>query len=55
MDKYIGFDIDCKKTVACVVQNGKKDIYVTIGPDFVSMKNFLCQQPQVGIVLNISL
>ena len=29
MDKYIGFDIDCKKTVACVVQNGKKNIYAT--------------------------
>jgi len=25
MDKYIGFDMDSKKTVACVVQNGKKD------------------------------
>ncbi|AQT69285.1 hypothetical protein STSP2_02474 [Anaerohalosphaera lusitana] len=24
MDKYIGFDIDSKKTVACVVQKGKK-------------------------------
>ncbi len=29
MDKYIGFDIDCNKTVACVVQNGKKDLYAT--------------------------
>ncbi len=27
MDKYIGFDIDCKKTVACVVEKGKKDLY----------------------------
>jgi len=25
MEKYIGFDIDDKKTVACVVQKGKKD------------------------------
>jgi len=23
MDKYIGFDVDSKKTVACVVQKGK--------------------------------
>jgi len=22
MDKYIGFDMACKKTVACVVQQG---------------------------------
>ena len=27
MDKYIGFDIDSKKTVACVVQKGEKDRY----------------------------
>ena len=30
MDKYIGFDIDDKKTVVCVVQNGKKDVYDTV-------------------------
>ncbi|HUS73393.1 MAG TPA: hypothetical protein VMY06_10035, partial [Sedimentisphaerales bacterium] len=29
MDKYIGFDIDDKKTVACVVQKGRKDKYAT--------------------------
>ena len=44
MDKYIGFDIDCKKTVACVVQSGKNDIYATIGPDLESMKSFLAKQ-----------
>ena len=46
MDKYIGFDIDCNKTVACVVQNGKKDFYATIGSDIESMKKFLQQQKQ---------
>ena len=25
MDKYIGFDIDDKKTVACVIETGKKE------------------------------
>jgi len=44
MDKYIGFDIDCNKTVACVIQKGKKDLYATIGADIESMKNFLAQQ-----------
>ena len=29
MDKYIGFDIDDKKTVACVVQKGGKAKYST--------------------------
>ena len=26
MKEYIGFDIDCKKKMACVVENGKKDL-----------------------------
>jgi len=25
MDKYIGFDVDSKKTVACVIQKGERD------------------------------
>ena len=33
MKKYIGFDIDCKKIVACVVESGKKNIYQTLRPD----------------------
>ena len=44
MDKYIGFDIDCKKTVACVVQKGKNDMYATIGSDIESMKKYLGRQ-----------
>jgi len=30
MEKYIGFDIDSKKIICCVVQQGKKDRYRTI-------------------------
>ena len=48
MSKYIGFDIDCKKTVACVVENGKKDIYQTLGPDVESMQRFLKEQKRAG-------
>ena len=48
MSKYIGFDIDCKKTVACVVENGKKDIYQTLGPDVESMQRFLEEQKRAG-------
>ena len=33
MDKYIGFDIDSKKTVACIVQKGEKDRYTTFKTD----------------------
>lgn len=48
MDKYIGFDMDCKKTVACVVEAGKADIYQTLGPDIGSIKDFLRKQKQPG-------
>jgi len=44
MDKYIGFDVDSKKTVACVVQEGKKDRYTTFETDIGQMQNFLKQQ-----------
>jgi hypothetical protein len=37
MDKYIGFDIDSKKTVASVVQKGEKT-------DIGKMKSFLQRQ-----------
>ena len=46
MDKYIGFDIDVKKTVACVVQDGKRDFYATFKSDIESMSKFLRQQRQ---------
>ncbi len=42
MDKYIGFDIDCKKTVVCVVQKDKKDLYATIGPDIEIINRISC-------------
>jgi len=44
MSKYIGFDVDSKKTVACVVQKGKKDRYTTFETDIEQMQNFLKQQ-----------
>lgn len=44
MDKYIGFDVDSKKTVACMIQPGKKDIYQTLDTDPVVMRCWLGQQ-----------
>ena len=44
MDKYIGFDIDCKKTVVCVFKKDGSSKYDTIGPDVESMKKFLLGQ-----------
>ena len=48
MDKYIGFDIDCKKTVICIVQRDKKDVYATVGSDVESMRKYLKEQKQDG-------
>ena len=44
--KYIGFDIDSKKTVACVVQQGQKDRYSTLVTDLQEMQQYLQQQRQ---------
>ena len=46
--KYIGFDIDSKKTVACVVQQGQKDRYSTLVTDLQDMRQYLQQQRQDG-------
>jgi transposase len=54
MDKYIGFDIDSKKTVACVIQPGKKDSYSTIRTDIQQMKSFLRQQRTPGDKLHLT-
>jgi hypothetical protein len=33
MDKYIGFDVDSKKTVTYVIQKGERDRYTTLKTD----------------------
>ena len=48
MVKYIGFDMDSKKTVSCVVESGKKDRYQTIGSDVASMRKFLKSEKRDG-------
>lgn len=48
MDKYIGFDIDGKKTVACVVSNGRKERFKTLRTDVEHMKQFLIEEGTGG-------
>jgi transposase len=48
MDKYIGFDIDSKKTVACVLQKGQKEKFTTLKTDIEQMKKFLQNQRKRG-------
>jgi transposase len=54
MDKYIGFDIDSKKTVACVVQKGQKDRFATLKTDIEQMKKFLQSQRRLGEKLHLT-
>jgi transposase len=54
MDKYIGFDIDSTKVSVCVIEQGKKDVYDTIGPDIGSMKQFLLSQKKDGNRLHLA-
>ncbi len=54
MDKYIGFDIDSKKTVVCVVQKDKKDVYDTIPMDVELMKLWLKDQRNPGDKLHLT-
>ena len=54
MDKYIRFDIDSKKTVACVVQKGEKDRCTTFKTDIGQMTSFLQQQRRSGEKLNLT-
>jgi transposase len=54
MDKYIGFDIDDKKTVACIVQNNKKDIYDTIPTEVATMRHWLKCQRKPGEKLHLT-
>lgn len=48
MNKYIGLDMDSKKTIACVIQNGRPDWYKTLGPDVQSLRRFLRSQKAPG-------
>lgn len=54
MNKYIAFDIDNNKIVCCVVENGKSDLYQTIGPDVQSMRQFLISKRQTGYKLHLA-
>lgn len=55
--KYIGFDIDSKKTVACVVQQGKNDRYTTFPTDIRQMRQYLERQrrPQTQLHLTFEI
>jgi transposase len=53
MEKYIGMDIDNKKIICCVVQQGKKDIYRTIKPTVPAMKAFITEHKTQGCKIHL--
>lgn len=52
--KYIGFDIDKKKTVACVVQEGQKNRYQTLRTELAEMHQYLREQGEDGSPLHLT-
>jgi len=48
MDKYIGLDMDCKKTVGYTIIPGKKESSATLGPDIESIRRYFRQERQGG-------
>lgn len=54
MQKYIGMDIDSKKTVCCVVQKGKKDRYRTIKSTIPAMRSVLRLEKADGCKVHIA-
>jgi transposase len=48
MEKYIGMDIDNKKIICCIVQQGEREKYRTIKAAVPAMKTFITEQKADG-------
>lgn len=48
MDKYIGLDMDCKKTVGYAIVPGQSETSATFGPDVGSIRRYLRQEGKGG-------
>ena len=54
MDKYIGFDMDDKKTIACLIQKGRPDLYATLPTEVTAMSHWLRDQRRPGDQLHLT-
>jgi transposase len=52
--KYIGFDIDSKKTAVCVVQQGHKDQYTNLPTEIAAMQEYLQSLREPGTQLHLT-
>jgi len=48
MDKYIGLDMDCKKTVGYAIVPGQSESSATFGPDIESIRRYFRQESKGG-------
>ena len=44
MDKSIGFDVDCKHTVACITEAGRRDRYGKLKTEVGAFREWLQAQ-----------
>jgi transposase len=52
MDKYIGLDMDCKKTVGYTIVPGQSESSATFGPDIESIRRYFRQERKGGYQLH---
>lgn len=52
MDKYIGLDMDCKKTVGYAIVPGQSESSATFGPDIESIRRYFRQERKGGYRLH---
>jgi len=54
LDKYIGFDVDDKNTMACVLQDGCPDRYATLPTEVEAIRQRVDQQNGSGDRLDLT-
>ena len=54
MDKYIGFDMADKKTVACVLTQNRKELYASLPTEVTAFRAWLAQQKKGGHRLHLT-
>jgi len=54
MDKFIGFDIDHKHTVACITQAGRRDRYTKLKTEVGALRQWLQAERQPGEQLHLT-
>ena len=54
MDKYIGFDMSDKQTIACVIGRNRAESYCSLATDVTALRGWLAQQKKGGHRLHLT-